>query len=82
MASAFSFGNTSTNDEFTVKFEEWLTKKLKSTNNDKEADVSIFTNYILSTLSEEDNSEEEKCDAMRPFLEELNEVAFFQYVCA
>ena len=74
MAIAFSFGKSSTQDEFAVKFEEWLSKKLKSSSSDKEADVSIFTGYILSTLSEEDNTEEEKCDAMRPFLEEINQV--------
>ena len=74
MASAFSFGNSSTSEEFTVKFEEWLCKKLKSTQTDTDVDVSIFTSYILSTLSEDDNTEEEKSDAIRPILEELNEV--------
>jgi hypothetical protein len=74
MASAFSFGNSSASEEFTVKFEEWLSQKLKSTHNDKDVDVSIFTSYILSTLLEEDNTEEEKLNAIRPFLEELNEV--------
>ena len=74
MASAFAFGNSSASEELNIKFEEWLSQKLKSTNNDKDADVSIFISYIVSTLSEEDNSEEEKFDAIRPILQELNEV--------
>ncbi|CAF0703109.1 unnamed protein product [Brachionus calyciflorus] len=55
----------------TQKFESWFVEKIKS--RDQETDASIFINYILSTLNAEDSSDEEKAEAILPFLQELNQ---------
>lgn len=71
---AASFLDTEQN-ELAKKFESWFVEKLNSTNQD--TDSSVFINYILSTLNTEDNTDEEKAEAILPFLQELNQVIFF-----
>jgi hypothetical protein len=70
MASSLSMSN----NEFIQKYETWLNEKLKSKVNDPDLDINVFSNYILSTLSDDESSIEEKSDAIRPFLQELNQV--------
>jgi hypothetical protein len=60
--------------ELAKKFQSWFVEKLNSTSQD--ADSSIFIDYILSTLSTEDNTDEEKSEAILPFLQELNQVNY------
>ena len=72
--ASFSFGIATSDDDFAKMYEQWLCDKLKSFSADPDADVSVFSNYILSTLSEEENTDEEKSDAIKPFLEEINPV--------
>lgn len=78
--ASFSFGIAS-EDDFTKRYELWLCDKLKSFSADPDADVSVFSNYILSTLSEEDNTDEEKSEAIKPFMEEINPVRLY-YFCS
>ena len=62
-------------EELTSKFETWLQEKLTSSvDQDAAADTTLITNYIVNMLSEEDTSNEEKSEAIRPLLEELNQV--------
>ncbi len=61
-------------DDLNIKFEKWLSDKLKTESNDQELDVSIFTNFILSALTEDENSDEEKIETIKPILQELNQV--------
>ncbi len=61
-------------------FETWLINKLKSSNKSieqEDQDLTLFTNFIQSALNEEDNSDEEKAEAIRPILQELNQVCLF-----
>ena len=62
------------NDDLNTKFEKWVSDKLKLESNDQDLDVSIFTNFILSALTEEENSDEEKSETIKPILQELNQV--------
>ena len=63
---ASSFGP---DEELNSKFEKWLSDQLKESQ-----DVAIFSNFILSALNEEESEEEEKKEAIRPILQELNQV--------
>ena len=60
-------------EQLVQQFEDWLDEQLKAKVSDQASEVSIFSNYISSSLSEEDTSEEEKREAIRPFLQELNQ---------
>lgn len=63
-------------EELTTKFETWLQEKLTSgvdQDTAAAADTTLITNYIVNMLSEEDTSNEEKSEAIRPLLEELNQ---------
>ncbi len=62
------------NNDLNAKFEKWVSDKLKLESNDQDLDVSIFTNFILSALTEEENSDEEKSETIKPILQELNQV--------
>ena len=63
-------------EELTKKFETWLQDKLTSgIDQGAAADTTLITNYIVNMLSEEDTSNEDKCEAIRPLLEELNQVS-------
>jgi hypothetical protein len=64
----------SNNADLNLKFENWITDKLKAENNYQDLDVSIFINFILSALTEDDNSDEEKLETIKPILQELNQV--------
>lgn len=70
---AFSISDTE-QDELCSRFETWLVEKIKDV--DQNADVGIFVKYILTTLSADDITDEEKTEAILPFLEELNQVLF------
>lgn len=61
-------------DELCNRFETWFVEKIK--NVDQNADIGIFIKYILTTLSADDISDEEKTEAILPFLQELNQVPF------
>ena len=72
---AMSFTDSAEQQLINEKMEAWLTDKL---NGGAAAaavvDVSAFTNYIVSALGEEENSDEEKMDSIRPIIQELNQV--------
>ena len=66
-------------EELVKKFEEWLNEKLRSKNPDQSNDFGLFINYISSTLVEEENTDEEKRETIRPFIQELNQVRFILF---
>lgn len=69
MAAAFSTSDT--------EFSAWLCERLKSANNsaaDLDTSEHIFIDYIFTTLSDEENSNEEKRESIIPILQELNQV--------
>jgi hypothetical protein len=58
-------------------FSSWLCERLKSANNsaaDLDTSEHIFIDYILTTLSDEENSNEDKRESIIPILQELNQV--------
>ena len=57
------------------KMESWLSDKLNGGEAAAAADVSTFINYIVSALGEEESSDEEKAEAIRPILQELIQVS-------
>lgn len=75
MATSLSSSNE---NELAKKFEAWLSETIESYTSGQDIDASVFINYILSTLSEEDNSDEEKSEAIQPFLQELNQVTIIE----
>ncbi|RNA32980.1 hypothetical protein BpHYR1_037711 [Brachionus plicatilis] len=58
-------------DELSKQFETWFVERIKGA--DQNVDTGIFINYILTTLSTDDTSDEEKSEAILPFLQELNQ---------
>ena len=70
MASAYAIS-----EELTQKFESWLQEKLAGASDQgAAADTSLITNYIVNMLTEDETSNEEKSEAIRPLLDELNQV--------
>ena len=64
-------------EQLVAKFEKWLGEKLKSKLTDETADIDVFLSYFSSTMTEEDNTDDEKREAVRPFLQELNQKNVF-----
>jgi hypothetical protein len=61
-------------EQLTLRFEEWLDEKLRAENPDQASEISMFSSYISSSLADDDTSEEEKLETIRPFIQELNQV--------
>jgi hypothetical protein len=68
-------GLTADQQELVNCYEQWLSATLKSKNTEQSDDIDLFVTYISSALVEEDNSDEEKRETIRPFLLELNYVS-------
>ena len=66
----------SSNLDLDARFEKWLNEKLKANNNDQEADASLFTNYIISMLAEDEDNDQKR-ESIKPILQELNQARFF-----
>lgn len=63
------------NDVLLETYEKWLKEKLVAIVGDPNAvDLSIVVNFILSTISDDETSMDDKCESIRPFLQELNQV--------
>ncbi len=56
------------------KFQTWLDEVLKSHTNE---DTSIFINYIINLLNDNETSDEDKLESILPMLLELNAVMIF-----
>jgi hypothetical protein len=60
-----------------LNFEKWLNDKLcKFLNNTDNNDTSVFLNYIISLLNEEETSLDDKKCSIEPILQELNPVSY------
>jgi len=57
---------------FCLKFEKWLNVKLGTA--DEEL---MFANYIISIVSDEDSTEDDKAESIKPLLQELNQNDLF-----
>jgi hypothetical protein len=58
-------------------FDNWLNDKLCKFLNNSDNDASVFLNYIISLLNEEDASIEDKKNSIEPILQDLDPVAIF-----
>ena len=57
-------------------FDNWLNDKLCKFLNNCDNDASVFLNYIISLLNEEDASLEDKKNSIEPILQDLDPVIF------
>ena len=64
-----------------TSFENWLQDKLcKFLSDTDNNDTSVFLNYIISLLNEEDASLEEKKSSIEPILQDLDPVNLFRNI--
>lgn len=73
MASAAAFDE----QDLIARFEKWFTARLNDGEEDAASDeLVMISNYISSSLAEEDTPEEDKRENIRPFIQELNQVKY------
>ena len=60
-------------------FESWLNERLCKFLNNDDSDTSVFLNYIISLLNEEDTSIDDKKNSIEPILQDLDPVIFSRY---
>lgn len=65
---------SSINSDLMENYEKWLKEKLESSVNDPNSDLLVVLNFIISTVSDDETSDEEKKESIVPFLQELNQV--------
>lgn len=65
---------SSINSDLMENYEKWLKEKLESSVNDPNSDLLVVLNFIISTVSDDETSDEEKKENIVPFLQELNQV--------